>query len=142
MKPRRTLLLNILSNRCPACREGRLFAVRNPFLPKTINTMYVACPNCGADFAREPGFYFGAAYVSYALTVALWVAVLVALYAFGAVGWITFTGFFDQPEMFLTCGTVTLVVMLPLLQRLSRSIWIHMFLRHGDHGSQSEEGRA
>ena len=142
MKPRRPLLLNILGNRCPACREGRLFAVRNPFLPKTINTMHDACPNCGADFEREPGFYFGAAYVSYALTVALWVAVLVALYTFGALGWITFTGFFDQPELFLISGIVTLVLMLPLVQRLSRSIWIHMFLRFGDRGGQSEEGRA
>ena len=39
------------------------------------------------DFEREPGFYFGAAYVSYALTVALWVAVLVAMMAFDAWGW-------------------------------------------------------
>lgn len=119
-----------------------MFEVRNPYRPKTINAMYPTCPVCKADFEREPGFYFGAAYVSYALTVALWVAVLVALYTFGALGWITFTGFFDQPEVFLITGIVTLVLLLPPLQRLSRSIWIHMFLRFGDRGGMSEEGQA
>ena len=39
-----------------------------------------------------------------AMTVALWVAVLVALYTFGALGWIEFTGMFDQPETFLYSG--------------------------------------
>lgn len=136
MKARRSVLLSILGNRCPACREGRQFRVRNPYRPKTINDMHPACPVCGADFAREPGFYFGAAYVSYALTVALWVAVWVALLTFGALGWITFTGFFDQPEVFLISGVVTLLLLLPLVQRLSRSIWIHFFLRFGDRGDQ------
>ncbi|RPG81643.1 MAG: DUF983 domain-containing protein [Crocinitomicaceae bacterium TMED114] len=142
MQRPRPLLANVLVNRCPACREGRLFQVRNPYRPRTINAMHAACPACQADFEREPGFYFGAAYVSYALTVALWVAVLVALYTFGALGWITFTGFFDQPEVFLISGIVTLVLLLPPLQRLSRSIWIHMFLRYGDRGGTSEEGKA
>ena len=136
MKARRSVLLSILGNRCPACREGRQFRVRNPYRPKTINDMHPACPVCGADFTREPGFYFGAAYVSYALTVALWVAVWVALLTFGALGWITFTGFFDQPEVFLISGVVTLLLLLPLVQRLSRSIWIHFFLRFGDRGDQ------
>ena len=89
---------------------------------------------CKADFTREPGFYFGAAYVSYALTVALWIAVLVALLTIGDLGWIEFTGFFEQPEVFLVNGIVTLLALLPLVQRLSRSIWIHFFVRHGERG--------
>lgn len=87
------------------------------------------CGHCGEPFLREPGFYFGAAYVNYALTVALWVAVLVALYTFGALGWITFTGLFDQPETFLLTGIAALILLLPPLQRLSRSLWIHFFVR-------------
>ena len=140
MKRPRSFLSSILANRCPACRQARLFTVRNAYLPKTMNTMPKACPNCGADFEREPGFYFGAAYVSYALTVAMWVAVLVALYTFGALGWITFTGFLDQPEVFLLSGTGTLMALLPLVQRLSRSIWIHLFLRYGERGDAGGKG--
>ena len=63
------------------------------------------------------------------MTVALWVAVLVALYTFGALGWIEFTGMFDQPETFLYSGVAALLVLLPPIQRLSRSLWIHIFVR-------------
>ena len=119
----------MFSNRCPACREARLFKVRNPWRLRTINDMHHACPGCGEDLLREPGFYFGAAYVNYALSVALWVAVLVALYVFGNLGWVPFTGMFDQPELFLGTGVATLLILLPPLQRLSRSMWIHFFVR-------------
>ena len=112
--------------------------MRNAYRLRTINDSVPACPVCKADFTREPGFYFGAAYVSYALTVALWIAVLVALLTFGDLGWIEFTGFFEQPEVFLVCGIVTLIVLLPLVQRLSRSIWIHFFLRYGERGDGSQ----
>ena len=129
MKPPRSFIASILGNRCPACREGRLYAVRNPYRLKTVNTMPPKCGHCATSFLREPGFYFGAAYVNYALTVALWIAVLVALHTFGALGWITFTGFFDQPETFLLTGIAALILLLPPLQRLSRSLWIHFFVR-------------
>ena len=49
---------------------------------------------------KEPGFYFGASYVSYALTVALWVAVVVALLTFDAIGLIEY-GFLTHPVTFL-----------------------------------------
>lgn len=129
MKPPRTFLSSILGNRCPACRDARLFKVKNPYRLRTLNEMHPSCPSCGTNFLREPGFYFGAAYVNYAMTVALWVAVVVALYVFGALGWIPFTGMFDQPETVLITGVVTLLVLLPPVQRLSRSIWIHFFVR-------------
>lgn len=91
--------------------------------------MPASCPVCSEDFKREPGFYFGAAYVSYALTVALWVAVLVALFTFDALGLISYS-FFENPLTFLISGIVSLVVLLPLLYRLSRSIWISMFVSY------------
>ena len=44
--------------------------------------MPAECAVCGEDFARELGFYFGAAYMSYALTVTLWIVLSVALTCF------------------------------------------------------------
>ena len=87
-----------------------------------------ACPVCGEDFSREPGFYFGAAYVSYALTVALWVAVLVALTCFELWGLLQFS-FFEDVGMFLSTGIALLILLLPVIARLSRSIWLHMMTR-------------
>ena len=133
MKTQRSWLSSMLGNRCPSCRQGRLFRVKNPYRLRTINTMDACCTECGLSFTREPGFYFGAAYVNYGLTVALWIAVLVALYAFGALGWIEFNGFFEHPKTFLYSGIAALLLLLPILQRMSRSMWIHMFVRPGTH---------
>lgn len=101
----------------------------NPYKLSTMSEIYPKCECCGEDFKREPGFYFGAAYVSYALTVALWVAVLVALYTFDALGWIEYS-FFKNPLMFLISGIVTLILLLPVVYRLSRSIWINIFVNY------------
>lgn len=91
--------------------------------------MYPKCNVCGEDFKREPGFYFGAAYVSYALTVALWVAVLVALITFDALNWIDYS-FFENPLTFLLSGIISLIVLLPVIYRLSRSIWLNFFINY------------
>ena len=118
----------ILQNRCPKCGKGALFVNPNAYDLRHTAAMHSACESCGEDFEREPGFYFGAAYVSYALTVALWIAVLVALMCFDAWGWMEF-GMFTHPGTFLTTGISLLVVLMPLLYRLSRSLWIAMFTK-------------
>lgn len=113
--------------KCPKCQNGDLYATQNPYNLSQLTNMHKSCTACGESFTREPGFYFGAAYVSYALTVALWVAVLVALMTFNALGWITFS-FFENPITFILTGIITLLASLPYLYRVSRSIWIHMFV--------------
>ena len=116
----------ILGNRCPKCGQSHLFVHGNAYNLRHTAKMHDACPSCGEDFEKEPGFYFGAAYVSYALTVALWIALLVALKCFDAWGWIEF-GMFTHPGTYLLTGITLLVVLLPMIYRLSRSIWIAMF---------------
>lgn len=93
-----------------------------------MGTMHKQCPTCGVNLVPETGFYFGAAYVSWALTVALWVSVLVALKVFDALGWMEF-GFLTHPITFLTTGGIATLVVFPYLFRLSRSIWAFMFIR-------------
>ncbi len=119
---------SVLFLKCPQCREGDLFEKPNAYRIKTTTKMNASCPVCGEDFKREPGFYFGAAYVSYGLTVAIWVAVLVALYALDALGWIEFS-FFTHVTLFLSTGIATLIVLLPAIYRVSRSIWIHLLTK-------------
>ena len=119
----------ILRNRCPKCGRGNLFIHANAYRIDLTAKMHPSCTHCGEDFIREPGFYFGAAYVSYALTVALWVAVLVALMSFDAWGLIEF-GMFTHPGTFLITGISILIALLPLIYRLSRSIWLAMFTKN------------
>ncbi len=119
---------SILRMRCPNCHEESLFDNPNPYDFGQMGKMPDNCKSCGTNFKREPGFYFGAAYVSYALTVALWVAVLVALITFDAIGLIEYA-FLENPLTFLVTGVITLLILLPVIFRLSRSIWIHMFVK-------------
>ena len=119
-------LIWILRSRCPRCGKAPLFVHPNAYHLKRTAEMHGCCDACGEDFTREPGFYFGAAYVSYALTVALWIAVLVALTCFDVWGWMKF-GMFSHPVTFLGTGITLLLVLMPLIYRLSRSIWIAMF---------------
>lgn len=124
-------LLTILGNKCPNCREGNLF-IESSAYKKGMAEMNKSCPVCGENLQREPGFYFGAAYVSYGLTIAIWVALFVALTVFDAIGLISFS-IGEDPLLFIILGVLLLLAMLPLIYRLSRSIWINMFVKRKDN---------
>ena len=67
MKPGALSTFNdILHHRCPRCRVGRIFH-RSIFLgfPK----MYERCSVCHLRYEREPGYFLGAMYISYALAL-------------------------------------------------------------------------
>ena len=107
--------------RCPRCREGKLFVKRNPYLLRQTLKMPETCSHCQQDFRIEPGFYFGATYVSYALNIALLVAVGVGL-------WILWEPTFWR---FTILWVGLAIGLTPVLARLARSIWIHGFVKYG-----------
>jgi endogenous inhibitor of DNA gyrase (YacG/DUF329 family) len=109
---------NILTGKCPNCGQAYVFKNQNPYnLPKLAD-MHLRCPNCNKSFEREPGFYFGAMYVSYAITSGI-VIVFATLF-----GWI-----FPLPTLLLI-GIITAVILLtsPLIFRVSRMIWLYWFI--------------
>jgi hypothetical protein len=118
----------MLTHTCPVCRQASLFKNPAVYTLVDLGAMHSECTVCKTNFVPETGFYFGAAYVSWALTVALWVAVLVVLKVLDAVGIIEF-GFLTHPITFLTTGMAATVLVFPYLFRLSRSIWAHMFIK-------------
>ena len=113
---------------CPRCHKGDLFKTKSAY-KKGMAEMNPKCSHCGEDFGREPGYYYGAAYVSYGLTVALWVAVFVAFTTFDALGLMAFS-FFEDAILYLIAGVLSLLILMPVLYRLSRSMWIHMFVKY------------
>lgn len=79
-----------------------------------------ACPVCQQDFVIEPGFFFGATYISYALNVA-WLIPTFLFIRFGL----------EQSfRTFVIVMFIMLPLLVPILFRLSRSVWIHMFVRY------------
>ena len=121
----RSLIGSVLSNRCPRCREGRLFTSRNPYDLRTTMRMPEHCTVCGQAFELQTGFYFGTGYVSYFLSVLF---ILIT-----AVIWYFTIGFsFNDNRLYWYLGFVSafLLVTQPVQQRLCRSIWIAFFVRY------------
>jgi hypothetical protein len=121
-------LIATLTFKCPHCGKSSLFENPALYTFENIGKVKDNCEVCGTSFKPEAGFYFGAAYVSWALTVALWVSVLVALKTFDAWGLIEF-GFLTHPWTFLGAGFGLSLLLFPYMFRLSRSIWAHMFIK-------------
>ena len=128
MLDKKSKLISTLTFQCPGCSQVSMY--ENPWLHtfKDLGKLKPACDNCRTNLHPESGFYFGAAYVSWGLTVALWIAVLVGLKTLDAFGWIRF-GFLTHPITFLATGIIVSIVAFPYLFRLSRSIWAHMFIK-------------
>ncbi len=92
--------------------------------------MHETCPVCHLRFSREPGYFVGAMYVSYALAVVV-IGALTAVLSYGLVpGW---------PVEWVALPAVTLFLpLVPTVFRYSRIIWIHID-RYVDPADDSHE---
>jgi len=120
MNLQNSLLYNIAANKCPRCHEGNMFPKGTLYTTKFAD-MHPQCPCCGVDYEREPGFYYGAMYVSFAINVGIF---LVSLFIISQ--------FVEELTMGMLVGVVAIVVvgLLPIIFRLSRAIWINIFIRY------------
>jgi len=125
---KKSLLGSMLALRCPQCREAHLYVNPNTYSLRQLGKNHQVCPVCNVNLQPEPGFYFGAAYVSWGLTVILWMSVLAGLYLLDFARLISFS-FLTHPGTFLLSGFGVTILLFPYLFRLSRSIWAHVFIR-------------
>ena len=102
-------LASILRQRCPVCRRGPVF--------RRHIKMYETCPVCDHRFEREPGYFVGAMYVSYALGVPIYLALA-----------------FLMQEVFPNLSVIGVILaslpfflpLAPFLFRYARVIWLHL----------------
>ncbi|GAA0544044.1 DUF983 domain-containing protein [Chitinophaga japonensis] len=118
------LIVSVLQNKCPRCRTGRLYKHAHPYAHLgSFMEMKEYCDVCGQPSEPETGFFFGTGYVSYALSVAFSVATFVA--------WWVLIGFsLEDNRLFWWIGinAVLLLIIQPLLMRLSRIVWLSFFI--------------
>lgn len=115
-----TKLYSIITGTCPVCHEESMYKEPNPYKLGRIFDMYERCSHCGTKYKIEPSFFFGAMYVSYGLGVAVSIAAFIITYFFFGGGLM---------ETFIAI-IITLIVLMPLLIRISRNIWINLFLTY------------
>ena len=115
-----TKLYSIFKAQCPRCHEGDFFKHGVSYHPTKISKLHEQCSNCGLKYMLEPSFYYGAMYINYGITVALCV-----------VGFVIFNLFLDLSFIKTFIGIIlSLLVLAPLNIRLSRILWINMFVNY------------
>ena len=112
-----TKLYSIFNNKCPRCHEGDFYVKPGFFVLKNGLKMHENCTHCGLKYTIEPSFFYGAMYVSYALTVAIAIATFIIGYWIGTGLLYRFIAIF-----------VMLIILTPVTLRLSRLIYINFFI--------------
>ncbi|MDB2385391.1 DUF983 domain-containing protein [Polaribacter sp.] len=113
-----TKAYSIVKAKCPRCHEGDFFKYGFTFNPTKITQLHENCPKCGLKYMIEPSFFYGAMYVNYAVTVALSILVfLISKLVFNL----------SLLQSFIAI-IVALIVLAPINLRLSRILWINMFV--------------
>ncbi len=110
--------LSIWKYMCPRCRQGKLFT--EPFEIGNPLSMPHSCSVCEQKFEPEPGFYYGAMFISYILTSSLLLPI--ALFCVFYLGW-------------SANGAMVLIIALGAtmflwVMRYSRSLWIHIMVKY------------
>ncbi|MFB9865067.1 DUF983 domain-containing protein [Rufibacter immobilis] len=125
-------LYSIFKLKCPRCHEGDLFENNSLLSWSRFSQMKEHCPICQQVYEPEPGYYYGAMYVSYGLTTGpTLIMVLLMLLVFNEVTMLMFVG----------ALTLTLVLFLPAIFKLSRAIWINIFISYDPNAAARPHAR-
>jgi len=105
--------------KCPRCHEGETFETGSWSFVKPF-IMLPRCPKCDLNYFPEPGYYYGAMFISYILS-----------------GWfcLLFVGFFvwvlDYSQTIaFSLLSVFLVINFVYIFRISRLMWINVNVKY------------
>ena len=115
-----TKLYSIFTGACPKCHQESMYENKNPYALSDVLKIKENCSQCNTKYRIEPSFFYGSMYVSYAVGIAFAVAAFVISYLI--IGSNLMTAFIAI--------VITLVVFGPIIMRLSRNIWINMFMHY------------
>ena len=115
-----TKLYSIVRMKCPRCHEGP-FYISHPYNFSKMGEVNKKCSKCQLKYSFEPSFYQGSYYVVYALGVALFITIWAIQFVF-----IPTLG----PGNLLITILISLLLFSPLLNALSKIIWINFFVKY------------
>ena len=113
---RSQIIQAILKEKCPRCHQGDLFP-ESAFNVRKFHRMNKGCIVCDQTFEPEPGFYFGAMFISYGFLVAMSVIIWISLF------------FLFHPvfEVYVIVILLFNVLLLPFIFRYSRTLFLFGF---------------
>ena len=121
-----TKIYSIFTGTCPKCHNESMYKTKNPYVLSDVLKINDNCSKCGARYRLEPSFFYGSMYVSYGVGIAFAVAAFIISYVF-----------LNSSLMTAFIAIVlTMVVFGPVIMRLSRNIWINMFMSYDKNLAQ------
>ena len=119
-------LYSIFTGTCPVCHGGKMYIEPNTYKIRKVLKMNEHCSHCNLKFKIEPSFFYGAMYVSYGVGVAIGVAVFIISFFF-----------LNQNEHITFLAIIlALVITFPIILRISRNIWINLFLTYDKNAEE------
>ena len=109
-------LAAIVKAQCPKCRRGKIFSgsLYGFNLQKTNDN----CSHCGMRFEIEPGYFYGAMYVSYVFVVGEMMLIGLLTYLI--------TGNDKSPWLYISSILVSILLLTPLNYRYSKVFLLHL----------------
>ncbi|MCD2260219.1 DUF983 domain-containing protein [Psychroserpens luteolus] len=115
-----TKIYSIFTGSCPKCHNESMYQRKNPYILNDVLKINDNCSHCGMKYRLEPSFFYGSMYVSYGVGIAFAVAAFLISYLF--LETTLFTAFLAIVG--------TLIILGPIIMRLSRNIWINLFVSY------------
>lgn len=115
-----TKLYSIFTGACPKCHQESMYETKNPYVLSDVIKIKDNCSHCNTKYRIEPSFFYGSMYVSYGVGIAFAVAAFIISYLLLESS--LMTAFIAIVVTIILCG--------PIIMRLSRNIWINMFLHY------------
>lgn len=112
-----------LRAKCPRCRRGDMFTTA--MYGFKLQKMNDNCPFCDLKFEREPGYFYVAMFVSYAMTVAEMIIAGVLTYLI--------TGNLEDPLIYMLGIFPIIVLLSPFNYRYSRVVLLYWLTRGVDY---------
>lgn len=113
-------LYSIFTGSCPKCHQESMYINKNAYVLSYTLKMHERCSNCNTKYNIEPTFFYGSMYVSYPVGIAFAVTAFVISYYFLGLG----------INISFIAIIFTMIGCLPIILRLSRNIWINIFMSY------------
>ena len=114
------ILYSVFANKCPRCHQGKVLSNNNPLVISKILDTEPTCNCCGLKYEKEPGFFYGAMYVSYGLTSGIFIVMFI----------LELTVFNLDTTPFAIIMLSIILLTFPFVTRWARVLWLNFFFRY------------
>jgi len=112
------IVKSIWNYKCPRCRKGDLFV--KPFMMTNPLNMPEKCDHCSQRYMPEPGYYYGAMFISYIWTA--WTCLAIIGFCMLVLKWSIGASF----ALLIFVSAISYF----WVARISRSMYIHLDVRY------------